>query len=229
MTQKIIYMYFTVYDYNQSLSSVTLSAIITSKTTFNFNRCKWRHQLNLSKYYQHISDMCVHKHVYKHYFKFALALWHWVMHIHRILADKYVCSNGEVEPTMYMYMFCISNNTNIIYYCISHTVGVWLRINTKEVCCISNAECELVYWRRHSVDKIAAILADNIFSCIFSIFLNESDRILIQISLKYVPRSHLDNKPTLVQVMAWRRTGAAVHWRTYASLGGDELTHCRAI
>ena len=196
MTQKIIYMYFTVYDYNQSLSSVTLSAIITSKTTFNFNRCKWRHQLNLSKYYQHI------------------------------LADKYVCSNGEVEPTMYMYMFCISNNTNIIYYCISHTVSVWLRINTKEVCCISNAECELVYWRRHSVDKIAAILADNIFSCIF---LNESDRILIQISLKYVPRSHLDNKPTLVQVMAWRRTGAAVHWRTYASLGGDELTYCRAI
>ena len=28
-----------------------------------------------------------------------------------------------------------------------------------------------------------------------------------QISLKYVPRSPIDNKPALVQLMAWRRTG----------------------
>ena len=54
------------------------------------------------------------------------------------------------------------------------------------------------------LDKIAAILADNIFKCIF---LNENDRILIQISLKFVPRGPIDNKPALVQVMAWRRTG----------------------
>ena len=39
------------------------------------------------------------------------------------------------------------------------------------------------------------------------IFLNENDTIPIQISLKYVPRSPTDNKPALVQVMAWRRTG----------------------
>ena len=51
---------------------------------------------------------------------------------------------------------------------------------------------------------MATILADGIFS---GIFLNESNRILIQISLKYVPRSLIDNKPTLVQVMAWHRTG----------------------
>ena len=54
------------------------------------------------------------------------------------------------------------------------------------------------------LDKMAAILADNIFKCIF---LNENDRILIQISLKFVPRGPIDNKPALVQVMAWRRTG----------------------
>ena len=47
---------------------------------------------------------------------------------------------------------------------------------------------------------MAAIFADDIFNCIF---LNENDRILIQISLKYVPRSLTDNKPALVQVMAW--------------------------
>ena len=49
-----------------------------------------------------------------------------------------------------------------------------------------------------------AILADDIFKCVF---LNEINRIPIQISTKRVPKSPIDNKPALVQVMAWRRTG----------------------
>ena len=52
---------------------------------------------------------------------------------------------------------------------------------------------------------MAANLADNIFKWIF---LNENDRIPIQISLKFVPSSPIDNKPALVQVMAWRLFGA---------------------
>ena len=51
---------------------------------------------------------------------------------------------------------------------------------------------------------MAVILADDIFNCIF---LNGNDRIPIQISLKYVLGSPVDHKPTLVQVMAWCRTG----------------------
>ena len=51
---------------------------------------------------------------------------------------------------------------------------------------------------------MAAILADDIFKCIFS---NEIDKIPIQMSLKLVPGRPIDNKPALVQVMAWRRTG----------------------
>ena len=51
---------------------------------------------------------------------------------------------------------------------------------------------------------MAAMLPDSILKCIF---LNENDRIPIQISLKYIPRSSIDNKAALVQVMAWRRTG----------------------
>ena len=51
---------------------------------------------------------------------------------------------------------------------------------------------------------MAAILADDNFKCIF---LNENDRIPIRISLKYIPRSPIDNKPALVWVMAWHRTG----------------------
>ena len=50
---------------------------------------------------------------------------------------------------------------------------------------------------------MAAILADNIFKLIF---FNENGRILIQISLKFFPRSQVD-KSALVQVMAWCQTG----------------------
>ena len=50
---------------------------------------------------------------------------------------------------------------------------------------------------------MAAILSDDIFK---HIFLNEDDKIPIQMSLKLVPRSPIDNKPALVQVMAWRKT-----------------------
>ena len=76
------------------------------------------------------------------------------------------------------------------------------------------------------LDKMAAILADDIFKCFFlnendrilngrhfgrrhfqMLFLEWNDRILIQISLKFVPMNPIDNKPALVQVMAWRRIG----------------------
>ena len=50
---------------------------------------------------------------------------------------------------------------------------------------------------------MAAILADCIFKCIF---LNENDRVPIRISLKFVPRSPVNNTPELVQV-AWHQTG----------------------
>ena len=51
---------------------------------------------------------------------------------------------------------------------------------------------------------MAANLADGIFN---RIFLNENVWTSIKISLKYVPKGSVDNKPALFQVMAWRRTG----------------------
>ena len=79
---------------------------------------------------------------------------------------------------------------------------------------------------------MAAILADDNFKCIF---LNENDRIPIQISLKFVPRSPIDSKPALVYVMAWRLSGdkplpepmLTQLTDAYAALGGDELTASR--
>ena len=47
----------------------------------------------------------------------------------------------------------------------------------------------------NSSPKMAAILADDIFKCIF---LNENDWIPTRISLKFVPRSPIDNRPALV-------------------------------
>ena len=53
------------------------------------------------------------------------------------------------------------------------------------------------------LDKMAAISADDSFNCIF---LNGNYIIPIQLSVKYVPRSLIDNTPALAQVMAWRWT-----------------------
>ena len=48
------------------------------------------------------------------------------------------------------------------------------------------------------------MFADNIFK---SIFLNENHCIWIQILLKFIMKSSINNKTELVQVVAWRRTG----------------------
>ena len=53
------------------------------------------------------------------------------------------------------------------------------------------------------LDKMVAPFAD-IFNCFF---LNENSKILLQISLKFVPKGPIDNKLVFVQVMACRRTG----------------------
>ena len=55
------------------------------------------------------------------------------------------------------------------------------------------------------LDKMAAISADDIFKCIF---VNENHRILIEISLKFVPRGPIDNKLALIKRMAWRQIGS---------------------
>ena len=54
------------------------------------------------------------------------------------------------------------------------------------------------------LDKMAAILTDDIFKCIF---LNEDLRIFIQISYWFVPMGPFDNMSALVQVMAQRWAG----------------------
>ena len=45
---------------------------------------------------------------------------------------------------------------------------------------------------------------DDILKCIF---MNDMFYVLIGISLKFVPNGPVDNKPALVEVMAWHRPG----------------------
>ena len=54
------------------------------------------------------------------------------------------------------------------------------------------------------LDKMTAILGDDIFKCIF---LNEKVRILIKISPTFVPKCPIDDNQALVEIMAWRRKG----------------------
>ena len=61
------------------------------------------------------------------------------------------------------------------------------------------------------LDKMAAILAEDVFKCIF---LNENGRIPLQISLKIVPMSKIDNTLALVQVMTWYPISKVLYiWR----------------
>ena len=76
--------------------------------------------------------------------------------------------------------------------------------------------------------------ADDIFKCIL---LNENVWFMNKISLKCVPKGLINNIPTLVQIMAWRRLATShylnqwclVYRRIYASLGLNELTEQLSI
>ena len=55
------------------------------------------------------------------------------------------------------------------------------------------------------MEKMDAISQTTFSNAFF--FMNEQFLILIQMSLKFIPKVLIDNKSVLVQVMAWRRTG----------------------
>ena len=73
----------------------------------------------------------------------------------------------------------------------------------------------LVYWRIYASSRPQWVntlrprqngrhFPDDIFKCIF---LNENEWISINISLKFVPKGQINNIPSLVLIMAWRRPG----------------------
>ena len=83
----------------------------------------------------------------------------------------------------------------------------------------------------HPLGQNGRHFADNIFRCIF---VNEKIYILTKISLKFVPKGPLDNKPSIGldnglapnkrQAIIWTNA-ELIHWHIYGTQGGDELTH----
>ena len=59
----------------------------------------------------------------------------------------------------------------------------------------------LTHWGRDKMTAISQTTLSNPF------FLNENIGISIEISPKFVTKSPIDNIPSLVQIMAWRRPG----------------------
>ena len=82
-----------------------------------------------------------------------------------------------------------------IHATFSHTIDYKLRHILSKLIWL------LTHWGR---DQNDCHFANKNFKCIF---LNENIWILIKISLKVVASSPIDNKPALVQIMAWHRPG----------------------
>ena len=111
----------------------------------------------------------------------------------------FLLANGNAIQKSFLYASC---DTHGICRCVNVT-------HVSDSMCIAlqqfNKEKSRDILLTHlPLDKMAAILADDNFK---RIFVNENYRIPISFSLKFVPRSPIDNKPALVQVMAWRRRG----------------------
>ena len=96
------------------------------------------------------------------------------------------------QPRLYV---IITHSPQQLLLFQTQTVLTWLQVVSADVG---------MQLTRLPLNKMAAISADDIFKCIF---LNENDIIPIQISLNFFPRSPINNKPALVQVLAWRRIG----------------------
>ena len=65
-------------------------------------------------------------------------------------------------------------------------------------------QCKKKYFSSLRLRQNGRHFAGNTFKCIF---FNENVRILINVSMKFVPKGPIDNIPALVLIMAWRRPG----------------------
>ena len=103
------------------------------------------------------------------------------------------CPGGGVNP-------CHANF--ILRICISYHFSTlrWNRLQVVEILpCGGQGSINTLRLRQNGHH-----FPDDIFKCIF---LNEYVWIMIKVSLKFVPKGPINNIPSLVQIMAWRRPG----------------------
>ena len=101
----------------------------------------------------------------------------------------------------FQYHPATANVTNILVRssAYSETCGKWLQPGQEYL--IESKYLIITHWGR---DQMDAISQKDIFKCIS---LNENVWIPIEISLKFVPKGHINNIPALVEIMALRRPG----------------------
>ena len=84
--------------------------------------------------------------------------------------------------------------------CFQHSLTTWYSLSTK-------ARAQLYNFPRNIFNSSPPGQNDGHFEVFKCMFLNDNVNISIQIYLNLVPRSSINNKPALVQVIAWRRSG----------------------
>ena len=98
-----------------------------------------------------------------------------------------------------------------IKYFVKYRVNEFLLRSSISFHCLSYDTEQLHQYRGYDMEEYINSLrprrnrrhfADDIFQCIF---LNENEWISLRISLKFVPKVRINNIPSLVQVMTWRR------------------------
>ena len=87
-----------------------------------------------------------------------------------------------------------------MYICSNGLLLIW----HQAIICVISGGITRREINSSSIEQNGRHFADDIFKCIF---MNEKLRILIKISLKFVPKCLIDNKPMFVQVMSWRQSG----------------------
>ena len=88
--------------------------------------------------------------------------------------------------------------------CIQHTHDSFCITAILRVSGLDNFDLPKILLNISRLRQNGCYFPDNIFECIF---LKENAWIPIKISLKFVPKSPINNIPALVQIMAWRRPG----------------------
>ena len=94
--------------------------------------------------------------------------------------------------------------SQIVLYFLHITSVLSFYINVVLGTLVTNSDLPPGYVNTLRPRQNGRYFADDTFK---RIFLNENVRILIKISLKFVPKGPINNISTLVQIMAWRRSG----------------------
>ena len=127
-----------------------------------------------------------------------------VPHEWNFLSPLYICTLEIYFTYKIIWWLCEADQhtsgASILEVQILHTICVYCEADFQV-----HSSCQY----RYSVNTLRPTqngrrFADDTFKCIF---LNENVRILIKISLKFVPKGPVNNNPALFQIMAWRRSG----------------------